>query len=82
MNILIQDLYEFVNSYAVPGSIVEHFILKTAEEAFTSGIIRRAALLGHRPYESRVLHALNPSWPAVVAASVAVHYGMLSIRQC
>ena len=35
------------NGDFLPGSPVEHFILKASEKTFTGGVVRRTSLFGH-----------------------------------
>ena len=62
--------YEFRNRNALPRTAIEYLILQSAEKAFTSRIIRRAALPEHGVGQAGLLHPSTPAGPAVVPTSV------------
>ena len=64
-----------------PSPVVEELVLQPSEESLASGVVGRAPLPGHRPDDAALCADADPSGPSVVAASVAVAYGMLSVRQ-
>ena len=67
------------NGDFLPGSPVEHFILKASEKTFTGGVVRRTSLFGHWSCKFSVLHPLDPAWPTVMRTSIRMNNRMLAI---
>jgi len=53
--------------------VIVHLVLQTAKEPFTGRVVRRTALLWHRPGRLRSAHPVDPAGAAIVRASVQLH---------